>query len=311
MNDNLFKIDFNVTFPSKSYKGLLNKLKTFVSYCATVGIHQADGKKKVIRRYNTTAKNGKSVTHISGRSHRMNVVKLAYQNEFGATIPLRTKYKTAKDTKRIIINRKYARVARTATRKYSKVGEKQGYILLDKNGNFVAYFKHQIKIPSRPFLTRLLKEQDSKLSKAISNILLDTFVARKYTSSKAMHKIAKLVQYKVKNNTTNNKANHPLTFKAKGHKTPLIDVQDRIRKAIKYKIYSKLNVPDSKGRLSLQKQNIKHIDKLLKSSKIFDKIIEQSTYSTKTFRYKGLNPNAKNYFSDYITDSINNIDHLF
>lgn len=307
MNNNLFKIDFNVTFPSRSYKGLLNKLKTFVSYCATVGIHQADGKKKVIRRYNITSKKGKKSTHIAGKSHRMNVIKLAYQNEFGARIPLRTKYKTVKNTKKIVINRKYAKVTRTATRKYSQINDKQGYILLDKKGNFVAYFKQEINIPRRPFLTKLLKEKDANLSKMISRILLDTFVTRKYTSSKAIHKIAKLIQYKVKNNVVNNKANHPLTFKAKGHKTPLIDEQDRIRKAIKYKVYSKMNIPDSKGQLALQKQNIKHIDKLLKSAKVFDKVIEETNYASKTFRYKGLNPNSKNYFSDYITQHISDI----
>ena len=311
MSNNLFKIDFNVTFPSRSYKGLLNKLKTFVSYCATVGIHQADGKKKVIRRYNTTNKKGKKSTHIAGKSHRMNVVKLAYQNEFGATINLKTKYKTTKFTRKIIINRKYARVTRVATRKYSEISDKQGYLLLDKQGKFVAYFKKSITIPPRPFLTKILKEKDAKLSKVISDILLNTFITRKYTSSEAIHKIAKLLQYKVKNNVVNGKANHPLTFKAKGHKTPLLDEQDRIRKAIKYKVYSKMNVPDSKGQLALQRQNIKQIDELLKSAKVFDKIIEETNYTSKTFRYKGLNPNAKNYFSDYVTEGVKNMKHLF
>lgn len=311
MSNNLFKIEFGVTFPSRSYKGLLNKLKTFVSYCATVGIHQADGKKKVIRRYNTTNKKGKKSTHIAGKSHRMNVVKLAYQNEFGATINLKTKYKTNKFTRKIVINRKYARVTRVATRKYSEISDKQGYLLLDKQGNFVAYFKKSITIPPRPFLTKLLKEKDIKLSKMISGILLNTFITRKYTSSEAIHKIAKLVQYKVKNNVVNSKANNPLTFKAKGHRTPLLDEQDRIRKAIKYKVYSKMNIPDSKGQLALQRQNIKQIDKLLKSANVFDKIIEETNYTSKTFRYKGLNPNAKNYFSDYITEGVKNMKHLF
>ena len=294
MSNNLFKIELNVTFPSRNYKGLLNKLKTFVSYCATVGIHQADGKKKVIRRYSTTSKKGKSVNHIAGKSHRMNVVKLAYQNEFGATINLKTKYKTTKFTRKIVINRKYARVTRLATRKYSEISDKQGYLLLDKQGKFVAYFKNQIKIPPRPFLTKILNEYDSKLDLAISYILIDTFVARKYTSSKAMHKIASLVKLKVQQNirSVTPKASE-LTKKAKGFNQPLVDEKDRILKAIKYKVYSKLNIPDSKGRAMLKKQfeEVKKLDTLLKSAKVFDKIIEESNYTTKSFKYKGINPN--------------------
>lgn len=294
MSNNLFKIDLNVTFPSRSYKGLLNKLKTFVSYCATVGIHKADGKKKVIRRYNTTNKKSKKSTHIAGKSHRMNVVKLAYQNEFGATINLKTKYKTTKFSRTIIINRKYARVTRVATRKYSEISDKQGYILLDKNGKFVAYFKKQIKIPPRPFLTKILKEYDSKLDTAISYILIDTFVARKYTSSQAINKIASLVKLKVQQNIRlTTPKNSELTRKAKGFNQPLVDEKDRILKSIKYRVYKGLNIPDSKGRsmLKQQVQNVKHLDKLLNSAKVFDKIIEESSYTTKSFRYKRINPN--------------------
>lgn len=293
-NNNLFKIEFGVTFPSKSYKGLLSKLKTFVSYCATVGIHQADGKKKVIRRYNTTNKKGKKSTHIAGKSHRMNVVKLAYQNEFGATINLKTKYKTTKFTRKIVINRKYARVTRVATRKYSEISDKQGYLLLDKQGNFVAYFKKSITIPPRPFLTKLLKEKDMKFSALISQVLLDTFVTRKYTSSKAIHKITQLTQLKVKQNIRlTTPKNNELTKKAKGFNQPLVDEKDRILKAIKYKVYSKLNITDSKGRAMLKEQfeGVKYLDKLLKSSKVFDKIVEESNYTTKSFKYKGINPN--------------------
>lgn len=317
MSDNLFKIDFNVTFPSRSYKGLLNKLKTFVSYCATVGIHQADGKKKVIRRYSTTNRKGKNINHIAGKSHRMNVVKLAYQNEFGATINLKTKYKTTKFTRKIVINRKYARVTRLATRKYSEISDKQGYLLLDKQGKFVAYFKNQIKIPPRPFLTKLLKEKDMKFSALVSQILLDTFVTRKYTSSKAIHKIAQLTQLKVKQNirSATPKASE-LTKKAKGFNQPLVDEEDRILKAIKYKVYSKMNIPGSKGQLALQKQTIKHIDKLLKSAKVFDKIIEESNYTTKSFKYKGINPNYKdksleNLRPDSVHDLTSTITKLF
>lgn len=314
MSNNLFKIDLNVTFPSRSYKGLLSKLKTFVSYCATVGIHQADGKKKVIRRYSTTNKKGKKSNHIAGKSHRMNVVKLAYQNEFGATINLKTKYKTTKFTRKIVINRKYARVTRVATRKYSEISDKQGYLLLDKQGNFVAYFKKSITIPPRPFLTKILKEYDSKLDTAISYILIDTFVARKYTSSQAINKIAGLVKLKVQQNIRlTTPKNSELTKKAKGFNQPLVDEKDRILKAIKYKVYSKLNIPDSKGRVMLKEQfeGVKRLDKLLKSSKVFDKIIEETNYTSKTFRYKGLNPNAKNYFSDYVTEGVKNMKHLF
>ena len=295
MGNNLFTIELDIRFPTRKYKSLLKKLQTFISYIATVGIHQAEGKKKVLRRYTTKSSSNKTATRISGKSHRMNVVKLAYQNEFGANILIKPKYRKTTRTRRIVINKKYTRMTRTVKYTYDDLAKEQGYLLLNKSGKFVAYFKPgtMIRIPPRPFLTRILKEKNSKLSHSITGILFDTFMLNKYSSNQSIDKIAKLVQYRAKNNVKNNISNRSLTFKAKGHRIPLFDEQDRITKAIKYKIYKNTQAPGSKGLLSLQNQTIKHIDKLLNSANVFEQTLSEASYSTKVFRYKGLNPHYK------------------
>ena len=332
MNNNLFKIDFNVTFPSRSYKGLLNKLKTFVSYCATVGIHQADGKKKVIRRYNAGEwnketrtrgkkynKKGKQIFSMAGKSHRMNVIKLAYQNEFGAKILIKPRYKTVTTKSKQIFHTKSFRIKRKQTTIASELFEKKGagYLLLNKEGKFVKYYKpnSEISIPARPFLTKVLKNKNKKTVDVINKILVHTFVSRKYTASKAINIIAKYVSILAKINVlNNNNANSQITVKAKGFNDPLTDEQNRIYKSIKYKVYKNSNIPGVSGHKMLQSQMKKQLDKSLKSIADFEKIIEQTTNDTKIFKYKNGNKHYQEYFNNLsdseLTDYLNVLSEL-
>ena len=297
MANNFFRLNLNVEFKSKNYKGLLRKLQTFLRYMATVGIHEKEGKQKVIRRYDSGKKNkeGKNIIHNAGKSHRMTIAKLAYQNEFGAVITIKPRYKTAHERHRKIVRElkrwqtsEYIRLKRRVMvidKKYSveRKAKEQGYLLTDKNGNFVAYFKPNtnIKIPKRSFILKTIHEPDPTMLAVINTILQKTIVKNGFTATEAWRKIAKLVNMNMKKNVKRNQlANHPLTIKAKGKNSPLVDEQDRIYNSIKYKIYKNATVKGSKGYGKLQKQTIKHIDKLLASAKQFEQMTpkEKTTY---------------------------------
>lgn len=287
MANNFFRLNLNVEFKSKNYKGLLRKLQTFLRYMATVGIHEKEGKQKVIRRYDSGKinKKGNKIIHNAGKSHRMTIAKLAYQNEFGAVITIKPRYKTAHERHRYIVKeissnktptyRRLYRKVMVVDKKYSKErsAKEQGYLLTDKSGNFVAYFKPNtnIKIPKRSFILKTIHEPDATMLTVINNILQKTIVKNGFTATEAWRKIAKLVNMQMKKNVKRNQlANHPLTIKAKGKNSPLVDEQDRIYNSIKYKIYKNATVKGSKGYGKLQKQTIKHIDKLLASAKQFE-----------------------------------------
>lgn len=285
-------ISFNINFKDTGYKSLLKKIKAFMQYSATVGIHSTEGSKKVIRRYTTMSKKGKKIGHLAGKSYRMNIAKLAYQNEFGASIYIKPKYRIAK--RKVggeVLNTFKQRISKNIYEKYSalKKAKYQGYLLLDKKGNFVAYFKPNsvIKIPKRPFIKKIITEPQPALVSSINNVLEKTFIKKGYTARSAIIKIAKLVQFQIKNNIHNSKFNHPLTVKAKGRNSPLVDEQDRLSKAIKYKIYRGVK---GKELYTIQK-NIHTIDNALNTINQFNKI--SSTYETKilSFTYKGSNPN--------------------
>ena len=114
------------------------------------------------------------------------------------------------------------------------------FIEQGKNGDFVAYFKpnQRIIIPERSFIRKTSKP-DAKLLSAIQSVLKSTFITGGYRARQAMYKIAKLVTYRMKSNVKNDQVrNSPLTIKAKGFNSPLVDEKDRIFKAIKYKIYN-------------------------------------------------------------------------
>lgn len=294
----LFQLDFHISNKMSGYKSVLNKLKTFMQYMATVGIHSAEGQKKVIRRYTSMSK---GTTHKAGKSYRMNIVKLAYQNEFGANITIRPRYITRTRTvgKNTVHTLKTRQSFKTIE-KYSALrkAKQQGYLLLNKQGKFVAYFKPDstIHIPARPFIRKVITDPNTNLMNAVNSVLGNTFVKGGYSASTAIRKIAKLVQFQIKSNIHNSTPrNHPLTFKAKGFNSPLVDEQDRLSKAIKFKVYK-----GAKGMEAYRIQrNIKFIDKALKTIDQFnDKgIISSETKVGKVFTYKGFNPNFE--FRDY------------
>ena len=294
----LFQLEFHIDNKMSGYKSILNKLKTFMQYMATVGIHSAEGQKKVIRRYTSMSK---GTTHNAGKSYRMNIVKLAYQNEFGANITIRPRYITRNRTvgKNTVHTLKTRQTFKTIE-KYSALrkAKQQGYLLLNKQGKFVAYFKPNsvIHIPARPFIKKVITNKNTALTNNINDVLNHTFIKGGYSVSSAIRKIAQLVQVEIINNIRHNgRFNHPLTVKAKGKNDPLVDEQDRLSKAIKFKIYKGV-----KGMEAYRIQrNIKFIDKALKTIEQFnDKgIISNETKIGKVFTYKGFNPNFE--FRDY------------
>ena len=158
----------------------------------------------------------------------------------------------------------------------------QGYFLRSKKGGWVAYFKphSKITIPARRYLRNTAKNIDNALSTSVGNIVVGTLVDKSYPPKKAMEKISKLIQYRIKNQMINSKANHKLTVEAKGSSTPLLDEQDRLRESIKYKIYSGVHgisgiyMPDAVA-------TDKKLDNLIKKVDKYDFKSTEVSYSTK------------------------------
>jgi hypothetical protein len=298
----LLTFNIEINFQGKPFKSVLNKLKNFIQYKATVGIHKADGKKLVVRRYTTMSKKGNSVGHYAGKSYRMTIAKLAYQNEFGATIRIKPKYRVATNKIKSEVNTLHHRITTTTIEKYSALrsAKQQGYLLLDKRGKYVAYFKPNsvITIPSRPFLRKVITNPTNMLSKNISDVLSRTFIKNGYSAAQSFKKIAQLVQVEVINNIVHNgKSNHPLTAKAKGKNDPLVDEKNRLAKAITYKLY--------KGQSGIDKyknqKSVTYIDKALATIKQFENqgVISRETLDPvkKDFGDK-INPRFE--FKDYL-----------
>ena len=246
MGKPFLQFDFKIENKNKRYKSFLTKLKKFILYYATVGIHQAQGKQQVIRRYNKIAKSGKSISHLAGKSHRMTIAKLAYQNEFGATIYIKPRYKVAKRTVgKMSYIQGDKRVTVSTIEKYSKRMDAryQGYTLLDKEGKFVMYKPpgSKIVIPkkekSRSFIRKVANEPSAELKDRVGNVLNGLLKIGGGRVSSSWNTIARIVTEEMKNNVHNNKPNHKITIRAKGSSTPLKDEQDRIYNAIKYRIY--------------------------------------------------------------------------
>lgn len=242
MGKPFLQFDFKIENKNKRYKSFLTKLKKFILYHATVGIHQAQGKQKVIKRYNKISKSGKSISHLAGKSHRMTIAKLAYQNEFGATIYIKPRYKVAKRT---VGKMSYVqgdkRVTVSTIEKYSKRMDAryQGYILFDKEGKFVMYKPPDsiIKIPNRSFIRKVVNKPSAELKDRVGNVLNGLLKIGGGRVSSSWNTIARIITEEMKNNVHDNKPNHEITKKAKGSSTPLKDEQDRIYNAIKYRIY--------------------------------------------------------------------------
>lgn len=242
MGKPFLQFDFKIENKSKMYKSFLTKLTKFILYHATVGIHQAQGKQQVIRRYNKIAKSGKSISHLAGKSHRMTIAKLAYQNEFGATIYIKPRYKVAKRTVgKMSYIQGDKRVTVSTIEKYSKRMDAryQGYTLLDKEGKFVMYKPpgSTIKIPNRSFIRKVVNKPSAELKDRVGDVLNSLLKIGGGRVSSSWNTIARIITEEMKNNVHDNKPNHEITKKAKGSSTPLKDEQDRIYNAIKYRIY--------------------------------------------------------------------------
>lgn len=242
MGKPFLQFDFKIENKSKRYKSFLTKLKKFILYHATVGIHQAQGKQKVIKRYNKISKSGKSISHLAGKSHRMTIAKLAYQNEFGATIYIKPRYKVAKRTVgKMSYIQGDKRVTVSTIEKYSKRmnARYQGYILFDKQGKFVMYKPpgSTIKIPNRSFIRKVVNKPSAELKNRVGDVLNGLLKIGGGRVSSSWNTIARIITEEMKNNIHDNKPNHEITKKAKGSSTPLKDEQDRIYNAIKYRIY--------------------------------------------------------------------------
>ena len=278
-------ISVDLKFSKRQYKSFLNRIKKLSLYVVAVGILPQDGKIKIKRTYIPRGKN-KAVT--AGKSHTMTLAKLAYQNEFGAEILIKEKYihKTEKNRVRKSING--ARVQISTVTKYSALSSKQGYVLCDKQGKMIALFPvgKTIKIPSRSFLRRTVRETDNNLSMACTQIMYGTLIKRSVSPKKAIDAIGKLVTAKVKRNIVQNKPNHPVTVKAKGKNTPLIDEQNRIYKHIKYKVFNNPYQFGTKVNQAYLKMYTRGIDKLLKSADVFTKKAKSVTQETSLFKYK-------------------------
>ena len=267
MGKPFLQFDFKIENKNKRYKSFLTKLKKFILYHATVGIHQAQGKQKVIKRYNKISKSGKSVSHLAGKSHRMTIAKLAYQNEFGATIYIKPRYKVAKRTVgKMSYIQGDKRVTVSTIEKYSKRMDAryQGYILFDKQGEFVMYKPpgSTIKIPNRSFIRKVANEPSAELKDRVGNVLNGLLKIGGGRVSSSWNTIARIITEEMKKNVHDNKPNHEITKKAKGSSTPLKDEQDRIYNAIKYRIY-KSGTKNANNYWN--EKNAKIIDKTLKT----------------------------------------------
>lgn len=301
----LLEFNVNITFPNKGYKSLLKKLETLLRYSATIGIHTKDGKKIVEHRYKKRKSQKNDYTnmykqytgHISGRGSKMTIAKLAYQNEFGANIRIKPRYKTVtKQTSKKTYNTLRQRYTYTTYDTFSKRRgvREQGYLLTDKNGNFVAYFKPNkiIRIPERSFIRKVIYKPNPNVQTMVTKVLEKTFIKGGYTSHTAITKIAKLIEFQMKNNVSNDqKRNHPLTIKAKGSNIPLKDEKDRIRNSIKYKLYKDVNVQGSKGYVAYRAQKVRQLQSLARKADQYSKITPYTTEKFKSFTYKGINPN--------------------
>ena len=287
-------IDVNVKFNGRQYKSFLRRLQKFAQLISLVGILPKEGTKRFTRHYLSMF----STFSAGRRNTKMTIAKLAYQNEFGADIYIKPRFKTvtsSKSSSKYFISHK---IVTTTTEKKSveRGAREQGYLLRDKRGNWVAYFKphSKITIPARSYMRNTVRNVDSKLSTSINNIVIGVLVDKSYSPKEAMKKISELVQHRIKDQMVNSKKNHRLTIEAKGSSTPLVDEQDRLRESIKYKIYSNVHgisgiyMPDAVA-------TDKKLDNLIKSVDKYDFKPTQVSVSSSRIDFK-------NYFGFYLQD---------
>ena len=254
MANNIINFNMRIEFKDKEYKRFLKKLSGISKSFASIGIHSQDGQKPVVRKY-VTGHNEYSagVVHRAGITSQFNIAKLAYQNEYGADIPIKAKFRVrSKPTKSGAI--------------ISTV-KKQGYVLRDKNGKFIAYFPvgHVIKIPARRFMHNAVVRPEQKyMDKALfyaQNYLLFGSASLTTTWKMMGRQVELNIRKKIYNSTP---PNHPLTVKAKGFNRPLIEEQKRLINNIKTEVYVSSNKLSNMAMLDKRTANI--AEKLYKSS---------------------------------------------
>lgn len=311
------QLDINLIFPATGYRQFLRKLRTFVSYCATVGIHKSEGVKKVVRTYQKQI-NKNSYTNMykqyktqkAGRSHAMTIAKLAYQNEFGTIsyggkypdILIKPRYKTKNIVTKSVYHTPRTRVTVTQSRKMyvPRGANEQGYLLLSRTGKFVMYKKpnETIGIPPRPFLSKVADNPPLSLANE-AGLLIQKGLMSGGSIPNAYREIARLVADIAKSNIDKTPiSNHPLTVKAKGFDKSLFDTQNRLYNSIKYKVYKNADKEGSAGNRALQRQMVSYVDQLLKKASQYENLGVVSFKTTESvFRYKNFNPNYRgNYF---------------
>lgn len=301
----MIEVNLKVNFTrNRDYKSFLSRLKKLGLLLATVGIHEQEGKQKIYRRYTAKNKKGKMVTRISGKSYRMTVAKLAYQNELGTigaggslpNIRIRPRYGIVKAVSKKVRHYQKEKHTIKTTTKYSALrgAREQGYLIKDKQGKFVAYFPpdKEIKIPPRPFLSPICKNPPTDLAMQINSTIKKILIDKTLNPKQGFNEIAKITELKIKQNMRNIKPSaHPVTRKAKGFNLPLVDEKDRLTKAIKYKVYNNPYKIGSRDAKRYSKQFEAGVEKLLKSAEQYEKIAMEITEETKVKVYKGLNPN--------------------
>lgn len=254
MTDNIINFNMRIEFKDKEYRRFLKKIVNMSKSFASIGIHSQDGQKPVVRKY-VTGHNEYSagVVHRAGITSQFNIAKLAYQNEYGADIPIKTKFRVR--------------------RKPSKSGaiistvKKQGYVIRDKNGKFIAYFPvgHVIKIPARRFMhNAVVRPEQKHMDKAmfyVKNYLLFGSASLTTTWKMMGRQIELNIRKKIWNATP---PNHPVTVKAKGFNRPLIEEQKRLINNIKTNVYVSSNKLTNLAMLDNKTANI--AEKLYKSS---------------------------------------------
>lgn len=228
-------IDIQIKWDGKGYKSFLKNLERFVSMFSTIGMHTAEGR-KVIKR---------------GRSSTFTVAKLVYQNEFGTTLYVRTKYRKAYGTSGF----------KARSRKH------QGWFVRDRQGNFVAYFPagSRVTIPKRPFIRATLNNPDSKTSTDIMRYVTDCVINRSTTPKRAWQLMGFTVELDILGKIAKaSPPNHWITARAKGFNKPLFDTNNSIANSIKSHVWT--NSSKMSAGEKLDRATGKIVNKIYKSS---------------------------------------------
>lgn len=235
-NNNNITFDMQVKFENKEYKKFLKRLMGLSKSFATIGIHRTEGQKPVLRRYYDR----KGHVHRAGVSSQFNIAKLAWQNEYGANIDVRTKF--------FISNKGNIR------RK-----KKQGLLLINKRGEFVTYFPagSSINIPARRFMRNTIVRPDQANMNKILFYMKEYLLWSNNTLKGAWDSMGREVGFNIVKNIYSAKPpNHSITVQMKGHNQPLRDEDNRLAKNIRVKSYINSKTGTAGEKLDIATANI-------------------------------------------------------